>query len=202
MAAAGVCALLQSSLGEQRSPREGREQQRPSLVLNWESVAPDLITAGNTLLKEVRNAKTLCFYLVICGIFTWSVYCRPVLENLKDRAKLHSLQFYQLFWCKTVWAVPPVIVFIINKIGSFFCASNRTFFLAIYHGQMWERIIPPSSLAQPLLNWQSWGQSSCACLDQHLPAFLKVPGRASSWGVSFLSLCAALLFTVLESRIF
>lgn len=122
--------------------REGSSNQSPSLVLNWESAVPDLITAGNTLLKDLRNAKSPWVYLVICGIFSWSVYCRPVLENLKDRAKLHSLQFL------------PVVLMqdSVSSASSYhpyyqwnrflFGSSWRTFLLAIYYGQLWERIIP------------------------------------------------------------
>lgn len=49
------CSVLWGS--REPTEREGSSNQRPSLVLHWESVVPDLITAGNTLLKEMRNAK-------------------------------------------------------------------------------------------------------------------------------------------------
>lgn len=59
----------------------------------------------------------------------------------------HS-NFYQLFWCKAVQAVPQVIL-IINKRGCLFCACWRTFLLVIYYEHLWERIIPLELLSPP-----------------------------------------------------
>lgn len=84
--------------GEQRTPREGREQQSETFpCAELKTCSPRFNNSRQYTAERDGKCKNTWLYLVIPGIFSWSVYCRPVLENLKDRQNFTHSSFYWLF---------------------------------------------------------------------------------------------------------